>query len=281
MGILTSVSSVEGFHGERRADAEASNRQAVSRRRRKTRVLVPSHLGARRRAVRARQRAERRRHRRARGRCRCRAERSWQRRRQSSSPRSRSPVPSNPGHVPALDAPKVEIAVDLDPADLVSATPPPARSPLPSSHRRARKPQAPFARPYTPPRPPPEPVVMRDAGGTGDFVPVKKSNTGLIIGAVAVLAIVGGVIGVKVMGGDKTASANKTSTSQTSPVTKRRRTSRRLPKSPRRKSKRSAAARTNAGAARRDRREDERRADRERVSDDARRRTRTRRPRRT
>jgi hypothetical protein len=127
--------------------------------------------------------------------------------------------PSNPGHVPAVDAPKVEIAVDLDPADLVSATPPPAKQVAPAVPQTQAASQAQTVRkPYTPPRPPPEPVNMRDAAGvTGDFVPVKKSNTGLIIGGVAVVAIIAAVIGVKMMGGDKTASANKASNSQTSP----------------------------------------------------------------
>ena len=129
------------------------------------------------------------------------------------------PVPaSTPGHVPALDAPKVEVSINLDPANLVTATPPPAQPAPIVAEARPQPPQAPPAkRPYTAPRPPPEPVNMRDVGGTGDFVPVKKSNTGIIIGAVAVVAIIGGIIGVKVMGGDKTSSANKTNTSSTSP----------------------------------------------------------------
>src|SRR6516162_6045351 len=41
------------------------------------------------------------------------------------------PRASVPGHVPAPDAPKVEIAVELDPADLVTATPAPIQVPQP------------------------------------------------------------------------------------------------------------------------------------------------------
>ncbi len=130
------------------------------------------------------------------------------------------PVPvSMPGHVPAPDAPKVEVSIELDPADFVTATPPPAQAPAPVvAEARPQPPQAPPARkPYAAPRPPPEPVNMRDVGGSGEFVPVKKSNTGIILGVVAVVAIIGVVIGVKVMGGEKTGTADKTNTSSTSP----------------------------------------------------------------
>jgi hypothetical protein len=132
------------------------------------------------------------------------------------------PVPvSTPGHVPAPDAPKVEVSIELDPADLVTATPPPAQAPAPIvAEARPQPPQAPPAKkPYAAPRPPPEPINMRHVSvdGSGELVPVKKSNTGLILGAVAVLAIIGVVVGVKVMGGDKTASSDKANTSSTSP----------------------------------------------------------------
>lgn len=129
-----------------------------------------------------------------------------------------SPRASVPGHVPAMDAPKVEISVELDPADLVTATPAPVQQPQ-VAQARPQQPSASSAaattrKPYTPPRPPPQSINMADA--SSDFAPVKKSNTGIIIGIVAVVAIVGGIFGVKaVMSGDKTQSGNKASASET------------------------------------------------------------------
>jgi hypothetical protein len=121
-----------------------------------------------------------------------------------------SPKASIPGFVPAPDAPKVEISVELDSADLVTATPAPAVAQAPSAAA------ATVRKPYTPPRPPPQAINMRDAESSSEFAPVKKSNTGIIIGLVAVVAIVGGIFGVKaIMSGDKAQSGNKASTSQT------------------------------------------------------------------
>jgi len=133
------------------------------------------------------------------------------------------PRASVPGHVPALDAPKVEIAVELDTAELVTAAPTPApvvaqarpqqpmnqTLPLNSAAATVRK-------PYTPPRPPPQSINMREADASNELAPVKKSNTGIIIGLVAAVAIVGGIFGIRVaMSGDKTQSGNKASSSQT------------------------------------------------------------------
>lgn len=128
------------------------------------------------------------------------------------------PRPSIPGHVPAPDAPKVEISVELDSADLVTATPAPVAQPAVAQARpQSTSPAAATVRkPYSPPRAPPAAVNMREADASSDFAPVKKSNTGVIIGLVAVVAIIGGIFGVKaVMGGDKTQSGNKSGSSQT------------------------------------------------------------------
>ncbi|HEY2365629.1 MAG TPA: hypothetical protein VGH87_04545, partial [Polyangiaceae bacterium] len=124
------------------------------------------------------------------------------------------PRPSVPGHVPAPDAPKVEIAVELDTADLVTATPAPVEA-VAQARPQASAAAATVRKPYTPPRPPPQSVNMRDPDASSDLAPVKKSNTGIIIGAVAVVAIIGGIFVVKAMTGDKTQSDAKTSTSQT------------------------------------------------------------------
>ncbi len=127
------------------------------------------------------------------------------------------PRPSVPGHVPALDAPKVEIAVELDTADLVTATPAPVEPAVAQARPQSAPPAAAatLRKPYTPPSAPPQAINMRDADASSDLAPVKKSNTGIIIGAVAVVAIIGGIIVVKAMSGDKTQSDAKTSTSQT------------------------------------------------------------------
>ena len=129
------------------------------------------------------------------------------------------PRASVPGHVPAPDAPKVEISVELDSADLVTATPAPVAQPPVAEARpqpSASAAAATVRKPYTPPRAPPAAINMREADASNEFPPVKKSNTGIIIGLVAVVAIVGGIFGVKaIMGGDKTQSGAKTDTSQT------------------------------------------------------------------
>jgi hypothetical protein len=129
------------------------------------------------------------------------------------------PRPSVPGHVPAPDAPKVEIAVELDTEDLVTATPAPVEPPVAQARPQQPAPASVAAtvrKPYTPPRAPPQSINMRDADASNEFAPVKKSNTGIIIGAVAVVVIIGGIFGVKaMMGGDKAQGGDKASTSQT------------------------------------------------------------------
>jgi hypothetical protein len=124
------------------------------------------------------------------------------------------PRPSVPGHVPAPDAPKVEIAVELDTANLVTATPAPVEA-VAQARPQASAAAATVRKPYTPPRPPPQSINMRDPDASSDLAPVKKSNTGIIIGAVAVVAIIGGIFVVKAMAGDKAQSDAKASTSQT------------------------------------------------------------------
>ena len=132
------------------------------------------------------------------------------------------PRASVPGHVPAPDAPKVEIAVELDTEDLVAAPPAPVQAPVVAQARP--QPAAPSAsaaaatvrKPYEPPRAPPQSINMRDADASNEFAPVKKSNTGIIIGLAAVVVVVGGIFGVRaMMSGDKTQSGNKASSSQT------------------------------------------------------------------
>jgi hypothetical protein len=99
--------------------------------------------------------------------------------------------------VPSPAEPKVEIAVDVvvEPPQqqqqqqaplVVEAQPQPAASTVPT--RRV----------HAVPRPPPPAVKMRDVD-SGEYVPAKKSNTGLIVGAVAVIAIVGGIFGVRAL----------------------------------------------------------------------------------
>ncbi|HEY1957062.1 MAG TPA: hypothetical protein VGH28_15690 [Polyangiaceae bacterium] len=119
-----------------------------------------------------------------------------------------------PPRVPAPDEPKVEIAIDI-----VEPPPPPrvaeARpQPVPTS-------QAPTVarKPYTPPRPPPAPVKMQDANASADFVPVKKSNTGLILAAVGVVVLVGGIFGVRSMMSDSSKASTSTATTATSEPT--------------------------------------------------------------
>lgn len=137
---------------------------------------------------------------------------------QQQEPKTEVTIPraSVPGHVPAIDAPKVEISVELDSAELVTATPAPVVQPQ-VAQARPQQPAAAAAtvrKPYTPPRAPPASINMADA--SSDFAPVKKSNTGIIIGLVAVVAIIGGIFGVKaMMSGDKTQSGNKASSSET------------------------------------------------------------------
>ena len=125
------------------------------------------------------------------------------------------PRASVPGHVPAPDAPKVEIAVELDSAELVTATPAPVVQPVAEARPQpAASAAATTRKPYTPPRAPPPSINMAEA--SSDFAPVKKSNTGIIIGLVAAVAIIGGIFGVRaLMSSDKTSSGDKTSTSQT------------------------------------------------------------------
>lgn len=100
------------------------------------------------------------------------------------------PAVSPPPRVPAPDEPKVEIAIELEPPPKVivaEARP----QPLPAA-------QAPTVarKPHPPAGPPPSPVKM-DPGASADFVPVKKSNTGLILAAVGVIAVVGGIFGIR------------------------------------------------------------------------------------
>ncbi len=113
------------------------------------------------------------------------------------------------GHVPAMHDPKVEIAIEVD------AEPEP--TPPPVAQAQPQPVAAPAARPYTPPRAPPPTVrVNRDAAGSGEFVPVKKSNTGIIVGAVGVVVVIGAIFGIRAaMSGDKP----QTTTSSTSTTT--------------------------------------------------------------
>ncbi len=70
-------------------------------------------------------------------------------------------------------------------------------------------------RPYTPPKPPPRAVNMRDVD-SGEYAPVKKSNTGLIIGVVAVLGLGGAIFGIRALMSDsKTATTAPTATTAT------------------------------------------------------------------
>ena len=127
------------------------------------------------------------------------------------------PVPApTPGHVPAPDAPKVEIAVDIEMHTEVTPPPPQVAQAAPQVAPQASS-QAPTVarKPYTPPRPPPAPVKMSRADASADFVPVKKSNTGIILAVVGVLVIVGGIFGVRsMMNSTKTSTASTASTSE-------------------------------------------------------------------
>ena len=114
-----------------------------------------------------------------------------------------------PGHVPAPDDPKVEIAIEVEP----DPTPPPQ-----VAIAQAQAAPTSVRKPYTPPRAPPPTVRMhREAVGSGEFAPVKKSNMGLIAGAIGVVVVLGLIFGVRAaMSGDKT---DKTQSSTTATAT--------------------------------------------------------------
>jgi hypothetical protein len=115
-----------------------------------------------------------------------------------------------PPRVPGPAEPKVEIAVDVEPEP---APPPPQ---VVAQAQPQPQPQAAPRRAYTPPQAPPTPVRMsRDAAGSGEFVPVKKSNTGLILAVIGVVAIVGGIVGLRaMMSGSKASTATTATTSE-------------------------------------------------------------------
>lgn len=103
---------------------------------------------------------------------------------------------------PAAAPPIEPLSVDVDvPVDAVTVA--------------EARPQA-RPRPYTPPRPPAVTVKMRPVD-SGEYAPVKKSNTGLIIGVVAVVALGGAIFGIRAaMSGDKaTATTTPTTTAPT------------------------------------------------------------------
>jgi hypothetical protein len=114
---------------------------------------------------------------------------------------------SFPGHVPAPNDPKVEIAIDESP---------PAPAPV-VAQAQPQPAAATVRKPYTPPRAPPPTVKLnRDAGGSGEFVPVKKSNTGLIVAGVGVVVVIGAIFGIRAaMSNDKTQTATTASTAAT------------------------------------------------------------------
>jgi len=103
-----------------------------------------------------------------------------------------------PPRVPAPDEPKVEIAVE-------------AVEPEPEPAPRKQTPTIPPARrPYSPPQPPPAPIRMaREPGASGDFMPVKKSSTPIVLVAVGAVALIGIIIGVHaaMSGGSKSSTA--------------------------------------------------------------------------
>jgi hypothetical protein len=98
-----------------------------------------------------------------------------------------------PPRVPAPDEPKVEIA---------------AEAPKPAP------------RPYTPPQAPPTPVrVSAQAAASGEFVPVKKSNTGIVLIGVGAIALIGILVGVHSLTssgpkGSSTTAATATATAE-------------------------------------------------------------------
>ncbi len=94
---------------------------------------------------------------------------------------------SFPGYVPPLDAPKVEIAIEPEPQKPLAAAVAPA----------VAQPTVP-RKPYTSPNAPAPTVRMqRDPGGSGEFVPVKKSNVGLIAAGVGVVVVIGAIFGIR------------------------------------------------------------------------------------
>jgi len=113
---------------------------------------------------------------------------------------------SPPPRVPAPDEPKVEIAVEID------VQPDPTPAPV---HVAPAQPQA-ATQPRRSPAAPPAPVIpIKDVGASGEFVPVKKSNTGIILAAVGVVALVVVIFGVKsLMGGSPKSSTAATATAE-------------------------------------------------------------------
>jgi hypothetical protein len=124
--------------------------------------------------------------------------------------------------VPAPHEPKVEVAVDIeiepDPAPtpaipLVAQAQPQQQAQVqPAPVQASAQPTVRVVKPFTPPRAPPPVVRMSDADASSDYAPVKKSNTGLILGVVGVLCLGGAIFGIKsLMSGNST----KASTAQT------------------------------------------------------------------
>jgi hypothetical protein len=99
------------------------------------------------------------------------------------------------GRVPPVHEPKVEIAIDMEVEP--DPTPPPPHQPVQAVAAPAKSPAS--QRPYTPPRPPPRAVKMNVEDEYA--APVKKSNTGLMIGIGLVALAIVGVIGVKAVSG--------------------------------------------------------------------------------
>ena len=127
-------------------------------------------------------------------------------------PKTQTTIVTPPPRVPAPDEPKVEIAIEVQPA------PPPA--PVVAQARPQQVPASqPPRRAYTPPRPPPAPVKMNDASASADFAAVKKSNTGLILGAIGVVVLIGGIIGVRTLMSDSKSSTSTATTATTSEPT--------------------------------------------------------------
>jgi len=85
---------------------------------------------------------------------------------------------------------KAEVELDVEPDATPAAAPAVAQAKPepPPAPARAKA-------PYTPPRAPPAPIRM--AGDSGEYAPVKKSNTGVILAVVGVLAIGGAIFGIR------------------------------------------------------------------------------------
>ena len=99
-------------------------------------------------------------------------------------------APEVKGSVAAQAKAKAEVELDVEPDATPAAAPAVAQAKPepPPAPARAKA-------PYTPPRAPPAPIRM--AGDSGEYAPVKKSNTGVILAVVGVLAIGGAIFGIR------------------------------------------------------------------------------------